>query len=159
MGRLAGAGQRPEAHAEAAWAVAWRAGGGGLLTGAADGAVKFWRVGADGEGAPTVEEEVPKARSASPLGVVAVAAGPDEGGAGAATTLESRLHVWDAAGVGTELALPPSEAWGLAFCPDGVVAVASGSAGGWSPRGPSGCPGSWPWGPLAERRATARASL
>ena len=43
MGRLAGAGQRPEAHAEAAWAVAWRAGGGGLLTGAADGAVKFWR--------------------------------------------------------------------------------------------------------------------
>ena len=99
------------------------------------------RVGADGEGAPTVEEEVPKARSASPLGVVAVAAGPDEGGAGAATTLESRLHVWDAAGVGTELALPPSEAWGLAFCPDGVVAVASGSAGGvslWRPPSTAG---------------------
>ncbi len=94
------------------------------------------RVEADGEGVLTVEEEAPKARAASPLGVVAVAAGPGEGGAGAATTLESRLHVWDSAGVGSELALPPSEAWGLTFCPDGAVAVASGSAGGvsmWRP--------------------------
>lgn len=34
--------QRPGAHAEGVWSVAW-AGAGGLLTGGADGAAKFWR--------------------------------------------------------------------------------------------------------------------
>ena len=93
-------------------------------------------MGADGDGAPTLEEEVSRTREVSPLGVVAVVADPRGGGAGAATTLESRLQCWDASGAGAEVALPPSEAWGLAFCPDGALAVASGSVGGvslWRP--------------------------
>lgn len=129
-----------DAHEDSLWTVSWNGrdssagatgdgGHGQLLTGSVDEQVKVWK--------EKGEEEVEHAHTLTGVSLGAVSVAVDSlGKYGAVNSLDSKIHLWNMADfslVGDVLAMGPTEAWDIAFCPREteedplVLAIAGGS--------------------------------
>ena len=117
------------AHTESIWCCAW----GGtatnslLVTGGADAVVGVWELGQDG--ALRIKHKLTS--QGLQLGVVSVAASPS--GLVAASSMHSRITVFDGDAEVLQLNPNAGEVWGIAFEPGDAprhLAAASGAAGG-----------------------------
>ena len=120
---------KKEAHKEGIWACAWgsSASGSALVTGGADETVAVWGVGADG----ALSQRLRLTGDGLTLGVAAVAASP--AGHVAASSMHSRISVFDGASEHVRIDAGPGEVWGIAFEPGDAprhLAAAAGVAYG-----------------------------